>query len=215
MKKIFIHGTGHRAASWNETIASMKQKEPILCPDLPTLLDGKEAAYSNLYASFAKYCDGIDGRVDLCGLSLGGILALQYALDFPDKVESLVLIGTPHKVSKAALAIQNVVFRFLPKSSFENMAFDKKDTFLLVNSMKNLDFRNRVRNVSCPVLIICGQKDSANMKSALYFQENMKQAKLEIIENAGHVVNEENPRRLAEVLDTYYSLTPSRLPSKA
>ncbi len=32
----------------------------------------------------------------------------------------------------------------------------------------------------------------------------MKNAKLEIIENTGHVVNEENPKALAEVLDQYY-----------
>lgn len=207
MKKIFIHGTGHRAASWDETIACMKHSDNILCPDLLTLLDKKEATYSNLYDSFVKYCGEIDGRVALCGLSLGGILALQYALDFPDKVQSLVLIGTPHKVSKAALGIQNAVFRFFPKSLFESMAFEKKDIFLLVNSMKDLDFRNRAQDVQCPVLLICGKKDSANMKSALYFQENMKHAKLEIIENAGHVVNEDNPGRLAEILDVYYSET--------
>ena len=41
MKKIFIHGTGHRAESWNETIAGMKRNQDILCPDLPSLLEVK------------------------------------------------------------------------------------------------------------------------------------------------------------------------------
>ena len=58
------------------------------------------------------------GPVHLCGLSLGGILALDYALDHPENVKTLVLIGTPHKVPKFAFALQNVVFRFLPKSAF-------------------------------------------------------------------------------------------------
>ena len=158
MKKIFIHGTGHRAESWNETIARMEQNQDILCPDLPSLLEGKEATWTNLYDSFVRYCEGIDGRIELCGLSLGGIVALQYALDFQDRTESLVLIGTPHKMSKVMLGIKNVIFGFFLQSLFENMAFDKKDTFMLVNSMKDLDFRNRVQSEICPALIICGKR---------------------------------------------------------
>lgn len=140
MKKIFIHGSGHKAASWRETISHMGSNEDILCPELSSILNGKEASYQNLYASFIEYCGGIDGQIQLCGLSLGGILALNYAIDYPEKVKSLVLIGTPHKVPKAAFAFQNVVFRFLPKSMFETMAFDKKGTFALGNTMKDLDF---------------------------------------------------------------------------
>ena len=55
----------------------------------------------NLYSSFVKYCNEFDGQIHLCGLSLGGILALNFALDFPQKVKTLVLIGTPYKVPKA------------------------------------------------------------------------------------------------------------------
>lgn len=205
MKKILIHGSGHKAESWNETIKYMKDNEDILCPNLFSILNGKEASYHNLYSSFAEYCNKINGKIDLCGISLGGILALNYALDFPDKVKSLVLIGTPHKVPKVMFSIQNIIFRFLPKSIFDNMAFGKKDTFILGNSMKKLDFSDKVKNIKCPTLIICGEKDSANIKSAYYLSENIKDAKLEIIKDIGHVVNEENPKELAKILDEYYN----------
>ena len=203
MKKILVHGSGHKASSWNETISYMKDSGEVLCPNLFSILNGKEPTYDNLYASFAEYCNQIDGQIHLCGLSLGGILALQYALDFPDKVKTLVLIGTPHKMPKVMLAVQNIVFRFLPKSVFDNMEFSKKDIFTLEKSMKDLDFRGKVKNIACPTLIVCGKNDSANMKSALYFSENIPGAKLEILENTGHIVNEENPRALAKLLDEY------------
>lgn len=177
MKKIFIHGTGHRAESWNETIARMEQNQDILCPDLPSLLEGKEATWTNLYDSFVRYCEGIDGRIELCGLSLGGIVALQYALDFQDRTESLVLIGTPHKMSKVMLGIQNVIFGFFLQSLFENMAFDKKDTFMLVNSMKDLDFQEPGAKRDMPCADYLREKDGANLKSTRYFQENMEKAK--------------------------------------
>ncbi|MEG0511040.1 MAG: alpha/beta fold hydrolase, partial [Clostridia bacterium] len=98
MKKILIHGSGHKATSWDETITYMKDNKDILCPNLSSILNGKEASYSNLYSSFIEYCNNINGQINLCGISLGGILALNFALDFPNKVASLVLIGTPHKV---------------------------------------------------------------------------------------------------------------------
>ena len=207
LKKIFIHGSGHRAESWKATLSCMKNSGDILCPDSASILKGKEAVYENLYAAFIEYCGRIDGRIHLCGLSLGGILALNYTLDFPEKVKTLVLIGTPHKVPKIMFRIQNMIFRFLPESVFQNMAFNKRDTFLLGNSMKNLDFSDRVKDITCPALIICGKKDRANMKSARYLRQNMKNAKLKIIQNTGHVVNEENPQDLGRLLDKFYSGT--------
>ncbi len=203
--RIFVHGSGHKAASWDETISHLTNQEEILCPELSSILRGKEASYENLYASFAKYCSQVQGQLHLCGLSLGGILALNYALDYPEKVKTLVLIGTPYQIPKAAFGLQNLIFKLLPKSAFESMAFDKKGTFALMNSLKNLDFSDRAGNVTCPVLILCGQKDSANRKSADSFLQNMKNASLKIIENAGHVVNEENPKALAEILEEFYS----------
>ena len=46
------------------------------------------------------------------------------------------------------------------------------------------------------------------MKSALYLSQNIKNAELQVIENTGHVVNEENPEGLAKILDAYYSQNP-------
>ena len=198
--KILVHGSGHKAESWDKTLSHMQNNRDIMCPSLTSILEGKEASYENLYASFANYCGRVDGQIHLCGLSLGGILALNYALDFPEKVKTLVLIGTPHKMPKVMFGIQNIIFRFLPKSVFETMAFDKKDTFALGSSMKNLDFSDRVGGI-----ILCGEKDRANVKSAYYLSQNIKNAKLEIIENTGHVVNEENPKALAKILNEYYS----------
>ncbi len=206
--KIWLHGSGHKAASWDETISYMPSGEDIVCPDLASILKGKAATYENLYSAFAKYCNGFEGQIHLCGLSLGGILALNFALDFPQKLKTLVLIGTPYKVPKAAFGLQNVVFRFLPKSVFDTMAFDKKDTFALGNTMKNLDFSDAVKNIQCPTLILCGEKDGANMKSAHYLSQNIRGAKLKILEDAGHVVNEENPKALAEILSEYYLQNP-------
>ena len=203
-KVILIHGSGHKADSWQKTISYLDHQEDILCPELSAILNGREASFPNLRAAFAQYCAQAGGPVHLCGLSLGGILALDYALDHPENVKTLVLIGTPHTVPKFAFALQNVVFRLLPKSTFTSMAFDKKDTFALGNSIKNLDFSGRLGEVQCPTLILCGEKDGANLKSARFLAGHIPGAELQVLENTGHVVNEENPRALAERLNAFY-----------
>ena len=204
MKKILIHGSGHKATSWDKTIEYIKNNNDILCPELSSILDGKVASYDNLYSSFVKYCNNIDKKIDLCGLSLGGILALNYSLDFPNKVNSLILIGTPHKVPKFMFSIQNVIFKFLPKSLFETMAFNKKNTFILGNSMKKLDFSNKVSKIKCPTLIICGEKDNTNMKSAKQLNNVIKNSKFKVIENARHEVNRDNPKELANIICNFW-----------
>lgn len=203
-KTILIHGSGHKASSWQTAISFLDRKEDILCPELSAILNGREASFPNLRAAFAQYCARAGGPVHLCGLSLGGILALDYALDHPENVKTLVLIGTPHKVPKFAFALQNVVFRFLPKSTFASMAFDKRDTFALGNTMKDLDFSGRLEEIRCPTLILCGEKDGANLKSARFLAEHIPGAELQVIGNTGHVVNEENPKALAERLNEFY-----------
>ena len=151
----------------------MKDQKDILCPELCSILNGQDATYENLYTSFVEYCNRIDGQIHLVGLPLGGIIAMNYALDFPEKVKTLVIIGTPHKIPKV---------EFFPKSVFKEMAFDKKDTFALGNSIKKLEIADRIQEIKCPVLVICGEKDHANKKSVYNFSENIENVALCMIE---------------------------------
>ncbi|WP_415980433.1 alpha/beta fold hydrolase [Faecalicoccus pleomorphus] len=204
MKIILIHGTGHKADSWNQTIRLMDEKLNIVCLDLNALLDDQETTYTNLYSAFSNYCLRFEDSLCICGLSLGGVLALDFALEYPDHVKKLVLIGTPHKVPKILFRVQNLVFHFLPKSVFKEMAFDKKETLALTKSMIDLNFENRIHDFSIPTMLICGDQDKANIKSSQYFNDHMMNAKLTIFSNTGHIVNEEKPQELAKLLNDFF-----------
>ena len=62
------------------------------------MLEGKSATYKELYSAFSSECDKVNDEIVLCGLSLGAVLALNYAIDHPDKVKSLVLIAAQYKM---------------------------------------------------------------------------------------------------------------------
>ncbi|MCL2593038.1 MAG: alpha/beta fold hydrolase [Defluviitaleaceae bacterium] len=205
MSYIFIHAIGQDSTNWNETISYMsKANESVLCPNLFGLIEDKKATFENLYSAFVEYCKNISQPLNLCGLSLGGIIALNYTIDYPEKVKSLVLIGTQYKITKFLFTIQTVLFKISPKSVFEKMGLQKKDVLELAYSMKNLDFSDKLETILCSALVICGAKDNPNKKSAEHLAKNIKNAKIKIIENAGHMVNVENPKGLALELEAFY-----------
>ena len=85
--KILIHGSGHKATSWNKTISYMAANEDIICPNLSSILEGKAASYENLYSSFVKYCNEINGQIHLCGLSW--YFGFEFCFGFPAKSENI------------------------------------------------------------------------------------------------------------------------------
>lgn len=100
MKCVMLHGLGQSAASWNDTVKHMGQEPDILCPELAQWLEGCEPRYGSLYSGLENYCAQFEGPLNLCGLSLGGILALQYGIEHPERVNSMVLIGAQYTMQK-------------------------------------------------------------------------------------------------------------------
>jgi pimeloyl-ACP methyl ester carboxylesterase len=114
------------------------------CPNLYLLANGKGTAYRDLYRAFENYCMGIPNPVKLCGISLGAILAMNYAMNHPEKVTSLILIAPQYKVPRLLFDLQNVIFSFMPPKAFHT-GFSKEHTIRLTSSMRNLDFSSTSR----------------------------------------------------------------------
>lgn len=204
MYPIYLHGLGQTPASWDNLILQLGLGECCVCPDLIEISQGGQAAYESLYKGFSKMCTEIDEPIDLCGLSLGGVLALHYTIEHPEKVNSLILIATQFKMPKGLLRFQNFLFQFMPQSMFQQTGFGKKAFIQLCRTMMELDFSESIHKISCPALIVCGERDAANKKASARLACILKNAELQIISNSGHEVNTEAPERLAEVLRAFY-----------
>lgn len=88
MKQIYLHGLGQTPDSWNQVIGQLETAEHSMCPNLAELIQGQEVTYQNLYAAFSAMCDAIEEDISLCGLSLGGVLALNYAIEHSDEINT-------------------------------------------------------------------------------------------------------------------------------
>ena len=140
MSVVYLHGLGQTPASWESVLRVLGQESGGLCPDLFGLIRGKEVCYENLYQAFSRYCGALPAPLTLCGLSLGGVLALQYGIEPSDRVGALVLIGTQFVMPKGLLRLQNAMFRLMPGSMFSASGLSKADTMRLSRSMMALDF---------------------------------------------------------------------------
>lgn len=201
MKYILLHGMGQNASSWDKTISSLSNTTETVCPELSDFFTKGNCYYSKMYSSFCEYCNNFSEPLNLCGLSLGAVLALNYAIDFPQRVQSLILIAPQYDMPKFLLKVQNVLFRFMPESQFKDIGLTKKDFITLTNSMADMDFTSGLKNVSCPVLVLCGEKDNVNKKVAIKIAEKLSKAKFDTIANSGHEVNIDNPKGLAKAIE--------------
>lgn len=204
MKYILLHGMGQNASSWNETISFLPNTSEIVCPELSDFFSEGNCYYSKMYTAFCDYCNNFSEPLNLCGLSLGTVLALNYAIDYPRRVKSLILIAPQYDMPKFLLKVQNVLFKFMPESQFKDIGLTKKDFITLTNSMADMDFTSGLEKVSCPVLVLCGEKDNVNKKAAVKVAEKLSKAKFSTIENSGHEVNIDNPNGLAKAMKELY-----------
>ena len=172
MKSILLHGLGQTSSDWDKTVEVMENRMEIICPNLSEWLVDKERYYNTLYQMLEKYRNQFNEPLNLCGLSLGGILAMQYGIEHTDRVNSLVLIGTQYPMPKRLLRFQNILFHVMPKSVFSKMGFQKKDFISICNSMIELDFQQSLRDIQCPVLVLCGSKDNANKTASVDMEKN-------------------------------------------
>mgnify|MGYP001358282427 FL=1 len=116
MNTIILHGVGQSALNWQETISYMEKE--VLCPDLFTLVKGEELTYQNLYKKVAEIIEQTPGPISLIGLSLGALLALNYTIEHPGKVQSLVLIAVQYKESQTFAKLEKKILDILPEAFF-------------------------------------------------------------------------------------------------
>lgn len=95
---LLIHGIGDNSTTWTTVQGALAQRFTVIAPDLlghgksdKPRADYSVAAYANGMRDLLSVLD-ID-RVTVVGHSLGGGVAMQFAYQFPQLVDRLILVG--------------------------------------------------------------------------------------------------------------------------
>ena len=199
MKTILLHGLGQTAQDWKEVVCQLSSSN-VECPELFSSMEN-EISYPQILGDLERRYSNAKEPLRICGLSLGALLAIDFAIRHGDKVASLVLIGTQYKVPSLLIDFQNLIFRCMPNKAFESMGLSKSSTIKLAHSMRALDFTAQLSGILCPVNILCGEKDSANLKASKKLNEILPKATLQIVPGAGHEINKDAPEAIAAILN--------------
>ena len=199
---LFLHGLGQGPDSWRAVAERLTGVDAVI-PDLGAMLAGR-ADYLALRGALFAVCAAEKAPLHLCGLSLGGVLALAYAAHRPERVASLVLIGTPYTMPKRLLKLQDLLFAITPRTAFESLGLTKRQMRGLSLSMATLEIPALLPRVRCRTLVLCGEKDRANRKAARQLQEGLSNAAMQTIDGAGHEANREAPEALSAALAAFY-----------
>lgn len=205
MKIVFLHGLGQRAADWDQVASQFPNAD---CPELFEIA-GEKLNYSAILSSLEERYEYEKEPLCLCGLSLGGMLALDYALRHGDQVGAMVLLGARDRTPRLLMDIQDLLFRYMPDKAFASTGMKKEQVRDLTRSMKNLDFTDRLSTIHCPVTVACGEKDHPNFAAARRLAKYLPNARLYVVPHAGHELNTDAPDTVVQVVRESCRVSPA------
>ncbi|MDR7455761.1 MAG: alpha/beta hydrolase [Armatimonadota bacterium] len=207
---VFLHGAGGTPLVWQPQLLAFPRAR---APELPGRAGGAP--------------EGVDGYLDalraalppaarvVAGHSLGGAIALRWALRFPEEVRGLIVLGasgkmrvTPAWLDGIARGDPEAVEAFgacwfgpsadvrLREKSLALLRATPREVLLAdLRAADAFDVREELGRVCAPALVIVGAADRlVPVERARALSDALPAAELVVIEGAGHMVMLERPR---------------------
>lgn len=190
----FLHGLGGSPMSWEEQVAELPPQLPARAPWLRGLRPGGSEEFTLTDATadvlMNRQLDGVSTGA-LVGHSLGAMVALQCALDDPESVSHLVLIAGQARPPKSAMQLQRMALRFVPRRRLAAQGVSKDRLRQALSNSGHFHAQGSLDQVRCPTLVVCGARDRANLPASAHLAAAVPDARLEVVDGAGHDVMRE------------------------
>lgn len=199
---VFLHGLGANPTTFQPQVEQLPPDLPAIAPWLKGLRPGGTLAFS-LAAAADEVSSVIDRhgaqRAYLCGHSLGAMVALQTAVG-DGRVAGLVLAAAQVSPPRWVLRMQKLAFSMAPRKRLAAQGVNKDAMLQVMDALAPVDLSAHLRQLSMPALVICGGADKMNLPAAKLIAAKMPQARLEIVEGAGHEVHAGAPEAFNRLL---------------
>jgi pimeloyl-ACP methyl ester carboxylesterase len=235
---VCVHAAGSNGNTWHRQLAGLADAHSPLAFDFPG--HGRSGGTESL-KSIAAYRDCLAGLLDalhvrpcvLIGRSMGGAIAMEYALAHPQRVRALVLVATAARFDLPAAMLEtwkNVMLgraqqpftteAFSPKTDFsvmreawmEQVKTDPRVRYFDLVACNEFDITARLGAIKTPTLIVSGRDDGITPPArAEALHQGISGSKLVILEDAGHSVPTEKPAELNQAVRDFLLQVPSPL----
>ncbi len=210
---VMLHGWGSSPESFLKIIETLKSQRRIIAPALPGFAGSPEPAQAwgvwDYVETVKAWLDeqGIE-RADFIGHSHGGRVSIGLAVEYPQMVNSLVLIGSAGLRLPPSLKLRwkrtmaksmNIAMKLLPASMAEKLRSRREQlgsedwraaSPVMRQTLSRVigeDMSDQVAKISAPTCLIWGANDDAvPVLAARRMNDLIAGSKLTVIAGAGH-----------------------------
>jgi pimeloyl-ACP methyl ester carboxylesterase len=234
---LLVHGLGSSTRDWDPQVAALSTKFKVIVFDVRGhgRSDKPREQYTvKLFArDTAALVRGLNlGAVHVVGISMGGMIAFQLAVDAPELVRSLVIANSgpamPVRTFTQRLMIWTRVAivrtqgmrkmgavlaaRLLPKPEHEALraAFIERwaanDPGAYLSALKGLvnwSVAEQLSTITCPVLVVTADQDYTPVAFKQAYTRQIKNAELVVIADARHFAPIERPDAFNQALTNF------------
>ena len=227
---VLLHGAGRNAGDWKRQLLGLGDRHSVVALDLPG--HGRAPGVEGL-STIEAYADFVDRvlpavarrRCVLVGWSMGASIAMVCAARHPERFAGVVLLGGhPYfRPEAGALDRHRDVVRGRLGQQFDTLLFSpatamdvmreawmeqvKTDPRVLYGDLLTapaFDGRPLLPSLAVPTLVIHGADDKAvPVDVARHLAAAIPGARLEIVPDAGHIAQLEQPERVNALLTAF------------
>src|SRR5215472_9234403 len=241
---LLIHGVGARLDAWDGVVATLGSRFTTIRFDLRGHGDSSKppGPYSaTLFAEDARaLLDHLRiGQCHVAGHSLGATVALRLALDAPDRVKRLALLGAAagrteeerQRVLERLAIVEHGIpgehfrrslprwfseeFRranpeLLERYAARNMENDPRAYAAAYRVLATTDLADEAARVRVPTLVVTGEGDvGSNPRMARLLHARIPGSRLEILPGLRHAILIEAPTSVARMLTDFFGDSPT------
>lgn len=240
---VLLHGFPLDHRMWLSQIEDLSRNYHVIVPELRGFGD---STLSDRPYGMSDLADDVEAvrqhlahgqQIELCGLSMGGYVAFQYASRYAKHLNSLVLVNTkPHADSQEARqgrlnmarqvseeGVKAVMSGMSTKLLCEDTLRAKPDAVSLLEEMilgsqadsvaqaqramaQRDDFSDTITTFNVPTLVVAGEMDQlCPLDATRAWAGSIPGARLEVLEDAGHMTPMESPDRFNVALRDFLS----------
>jgi pimeloyl-ACP methyl ester carboxylesterase len=231
---VVIHGGGGDARTWWHNIEELAEKYTVYAPDLPGYggsqpLDGDYyiPELTEFLDRFAKSL-GLE-KFYIIGHSLGGGIALDYTLKFPQKIKKLVLVSSLCLGREIAFWVRLFTLPALIRSLGAMLEFGFKSIIWMVRYLnpakyimplspaiinvgggisnfrqQTLVLEPRLSEVKMPTLLVWGSRDPiVPVMQAYRAAKIIPDCRVEVFKNRGHNVHRDELKKFSSLITSF------------
>ena len=230
---VFLHGVGSDKRVWRPQLVHFGHARRAIAFDYPGYGESElqpGATRDDFAAAILAALDALGiGRAHVCGLSLGGVIAIAMHHAAPERCESLVLADSfavhpdgPAIRERGLAASRSIGMRAMAEARADVLLAAGADPALraeVVGTMASIDpeafaigleavwladQRDRAAAIRVPTLVLCGAADTVTPPAlSEELAALVPGARLALIDGAGHLSNIERPADFNAEVDRF------------